>query len=66
AGDDGHILMADKLAEELAALKDEYRAVIKPICEVFDIKHGQKLRLYSAYSTEFGNPSLPTKVPRVG
>jgi class 3 adenylate cyclase len=65
AGDEGHILLADNLAEELVALKDEYRAVIRPICDVFDIKHGQKVRLYSASSAEFGNPNLPAKVPKV-
>ena len=65
AGDNGHILLADKLAEELIALKDEYRSAIRPICQVYEIKHGQKITLYSAYSQEFGNPELPAKVPRM-
>jgi KaiC/GvpD/RAD55 family RecA-like ATPase len=63
AGDNGHILLADKLAEELIALKDEYRAIIKPICQMYEIKHGQKITLYSAYSQDFGNPEMPTRVP---
>jgi hypothetical protein len=65
AGDNGHILVADKLAEELIALKDEYRLIIKPICQEFEIKHGQKIMLYSAYSNDFGNSNLPARVPRV-
>lgn len=65
AGDNGHILLADKLAEELIALKDEYRSIIKPICQVYEIKHGQKIALYSAYSHDFGNPELPARVPRI-
>jgi KaiC/GvpD/RAD55 family RecA-like ATPase len=65
AGDNGHILLADKLAEELIALKDEYRSIIKPICEIYEIKHGQKIALYSAYSQNFGNPELPAKVSRI-
>lgn len=65
AGDNGHILLADKLAEELIALKDEYREIIKPICQVYEIKHGQKITLYSAYSHDFGNPELPARVPRI-
>jgi KaiC/GvpD/RAD55 family RecA-like ATPase/class 3 adenylate cyclase len=65
AGDDGHILLADKLAEELIALKDKYRSIIKPICQVYEIKHGQKITLYSAYSHDFGNPELPARVPHI-
>lgn len=64
AGDSGHILLAGNLAAELIALKDEYRLLIKPVCEVYEIKHGQKITLYSAYSDEFGNPELPARVPR--
>lgn len=64
AGDSGHILLTSKLAEELTALKDEYRSVIKPISDVYEIKHGQKIGLYSAYSHDFGNPEMPTKVPQ--
>jgi len=63
-GDDGHILLADKLAEELIALKDDYRRVIKSIYTKLEIKHGQKIGLYSAYSSDFGNPELPKKLHR--
>ena len=60
-GDNLHILIADKLAEELIALKDEYRDIITQIAE-YEIKHGQIIKLYSVYSKEFGNPNLPEKV----
>jgi KaiC/GvpD/RAD55 family RecA-like ATPase/class 3 adenylate cyclase len=62
AGDNGHILIAEKLAEELISLKDEYRKIINPISNKFRIKHGQEIKLYSAYSDEFGNPQIPAKV----
>lgn len=62
AGDNGHILIAEKLAEELILLKDEYRTVIKLISNKYRIKHGQEIKLYSAYSNDFGNPQIPAKV----
>ncbi len=62
AGDNGHILLAEKLAEELISLKDEYRRVINVISNKYKIKHGQEIKLYSAYSDDFGNPQIPSKV----
>jgi KaiC/GvpD/RAD55 family RecA-like ATPase len=62
AGDNGHILIAEKLAEDLISLKDEYRQTIKLISSTYRVKHGQKIKLYSAYSDDFGNPKMPTKV----
>lgn len=59
-GDSGHILIADILAEQLIALKDEYRVMINPIGN-YRIKHGQTIKLYSAYSQDFGNPDPPVK-----
>ena len=60
-GDNFHILLADRLAEELIGLKDEYRATIKYVVD-YQVKHGKRIKLYSAYSKEFGNPQQPTKV----
>jgi KaiC/GvpD/RAD55 family RecA-like ATPase len=60
-GDSFHILLADRLAEDLIALKHEYRTTIKPIVD-YKIKHGQTIKLYSAYSKEFGNPKPPSKI----
>lgn len=61
-GDNGHILLADNLAETLMNLKDEYREIIKPISAAYKIKHGQQLKLYSAYSSDFGNPAVPMRI----
>jgi hypothetical protein len=60
-GDTNHILLDDRLAEELVALKDEYRLAIRPIVD-YKIKHGQTIKLYTAFSKEFGNPKPPTKI----
>jgi len=60
-GDNFHILLADRLAEELIGLKDEYRSTIKYVAD-YQIKHGQRIKLYSAFSKEFGNPQQPSKV----
>lgn len=62
AGDEGHILLAGNIAEDLIALKDEYRSFIRLISDSYEIKHGQKIRLYSAHSADFGNPRLPSRV----
>lgn len=62
AGDEGHILLAGNMAEDLIALKDEYRSFIRLISDSYEIKHGQKIRLYSAHSADFGNPRLPSRV----
>ena len=61
-GDDGHILLADSIAETLTELKDEYRAIIKLVSNDCRIKHGQRLGLYSAYSDDFGNPLRPSRI----
>ena len=61
-GDDGHILLADNIAEALVNLKEEYRKVIRPVGSGYKIKHGQLLTLYSAFSQDFGNPAIPTRI----
>jgi KaiC/GvpD/RAD55 family RecA-like ATPase/class 3 adenylate cyclase len=60
-GDDRHILLSGNLADQLIALKDEYKEMIKYIGD-YSIKHGQTVRVYSAYSSDFGNPELPRKM----
>jgi KaiC/GvpD/RAD55 family RecA-like ATPase len=60
-GDNFHILLTDRLAEELISLKDEYKGAIRPLTNV-RIKHGQTIKLYSAFSDEFGNPRSPSKI----
>ncbi len=60
-GDNMHILLSDPLASQLISLKDEYKTVIRAISD-YNIKHGQSIKLYSAYSHDFGNHNLPAKV----
>jgi hypothetical protein len=59
-GDDKHILIERGLAESLMALEDRYREIIKPLGNYL-IKHGQVIKMYSAYSEDFGNPITPSK-----
>ena len=59
-GDNKHILIERGLAESLMALEDRYREIIKPLGN-YHIKHGQIIKMYSAYSEDFGNPIIPSK-----
>jgi hypothetical protein len=59
-GDDGHILLSTRTAEDLREISDEYKQIIKPLYD-YITKHGQKLFLYSAYGEGFGNPKMPIK-----
>jgi archaellum biogenesis ATPase FlaH len=60
-GDGGHILLAGPLAESLLTLDDKYRNIIKLLGD-FQVKHGQIIKIYSAYSpNEFGNPVTPAR-----
>lgn len=59
-GDDAHILLSPRLAEDLRELSDEYKKIIKPVHD-FTIKHGQTMLIYSVYGNGFGNPKHPTK-----
>lgn len=60
-GDNLHILIVDKLAEELISLSDEYKSIIKLVSD-YEIKHGQTIKVYSAYSEDFGNSTVPEKI----
>ena len=59
-GNDSHILLTQRLAEDLIELSDDYKQYIKPI-DNFKIKHGQSISIYSAYGDDFGNPNPPVK-----
>lgn len=61
-GDEGHILLEGSLAEKLMVLSPEYASVIKLLNSDFQIKHGQRIRLYSAYSADFGNANQPSRL----
>jgi hypothetical protein len=57
-GDDGHILLSARIAEDLREISDQYKKIIRPLYD-YTTKHSQKLFLYSAYGKGFGNPKLP-------
>ena len=60
-GDGGHILLAGPLAESLLTLDDKYRSIINLLGD-YQVKHGQIIKIYSAYSSnEFGNPAMPVR-----
>jgi hypothetical protein len=59
-GDDWHILLSTRMAEDLREISDEYRQMIKPVHD-FTIKHGQTMLIYSAYGKGFGNQKHPSK-----
>jgi archaellum biogenesis ATPase FlaH len=60
-GDGGHILLAGPLAESLLTLDDKYRGMINLLGD-YQVKHGQIIKIYSAYSgNEFGNSAVPTR-----
>ncbi len=59
-GDDSHILLSPRMAEDLRELSDEYRQIIKPVHD-FSIKHNQTILIYSAYGRGFGNSKPPIK-----
>ncbi len=60
-GDGSHILIEGSMAESLMALDDKYRAMINPLGN-YQIKHGQVIKMYSAYSDDFGNSEKPAKL----
>lgn len=59
-GDDGHILLSSRLAEDLREISDEYQKIIKPIHD-YTLKHDITMLVYSAYGDGFGNKKIPTK-----
>ena len=60
-GDGGHILLAGPLAESLLTLDDKYRGMINLLGD-YQVKHGQIIKIYSAYSgNEFGNSATPAR-----
>ena len=60
-GDGGHILLAGPLAESLLTLDDKYKGMINLLGD-YQVKHGQIIKIYSAYSgNEFGNSTVPAR-----
>ena len=61
-GDDNHILLDNGLAHSLITLDDKYKDIIHYIGD-YQIKHGQIIKLYSAYQENiFGNKDIPVKM----
>lgn len=63
-GDSWHILITENFAMQLKPLYEEYRNNIKLIGS-YEIKHGEKINVYSAYSNDYGNPELPEKFKKI-
>ncbi|HJU59758.1 MAG TPA: ATPase domain-containing protein [Nitrososphaeraceae archaeon] len=61
-GDNNHILIDGGLAHSLITLDDKYKEIIHYIGD-YQIKHGQIIKLYSAYKENyFGNKDIPVKM----
>ena len=59
-GEEGHILLSARIAEDLRELSDNYKKIIHPV-GIYSFKHGQNAFIYSAYGEGFGNPKPPSK-----
>jgi archaellum biogenesis ATPase FlaH len=59
-GDSWHIMLAENLANQLKPLTEEYRNNIKEMGE-YEIKHGEKIKVFCTYSEDYGNPETPEK-----
>ncbi len=61
-GDNNHILIDGGLAQSLITLDDKYKEIIHYVGD-YQIKHGQIIKLYSAYKENyFGNKDIPVKM----
>lgn len=56
-----HILLDDKVADELTELEDKYKKSIHYVGET-TIKHGKIKKIYSAYGNGFGNKTTPNNI----
>ena len=59
-GDSGHILLSQRIAEDLAQ-HERWRPDLHQVGEI-EVKHGVRLRLANFYSDKFGNPNVPNKL----
>lgn len=60
-GDEGHILLSARVAEDLMELSAEYSQILHPL-ERVAVKHKVNVLVYSAFGEDFGNQKLPTKI----
>src|SRR5437763_265835 len=59
-GDGGHILLSQRLADDLAHYR-QWQPQLHDLGAV-EVKHGVRLRIFNLYNKELGNPELPEKL----
>ena len=59
-GDSGHILVSQRIAEDLAQY-EQWQGLLHPLGEV-EVKHGGRLRLFNLYDAKIGNGHAPKAV----
>jgi TolB-like protein/Tfp pilus assembly protein PilF len=59
-GDAGHILLSQRVAEDLAEYR-QWSQYLHALGEC-EVKHGLKVSLTNLYGDDFGNPAVPAKV----
>jgi TolB-like protein len=63
-GDAGHILLSQRVAEDLAQFR-EWNASVHDVGEA-KVKHETKVRLFNFFGDGFGNAALPAKLKKSG
>ena len=59
-GDAGHILLSQRVAEDLAQYS-EWQSQLHDLGEV-EVKHGVRVHVFNLYNKELGNPEVPEKL----
>ena len=59
-GNENHILVSKRIAEDLMKLTREYKSLFHSIGK-YEIKHGEKIEIYNVYGKGFGNKIFPRK-----
>src|SRR5213082_4108619 len=59
-GDAGHILLSQRVAEDLAQY-GEWQSQLHDLGEV-EVKHGARVHVFNLYNKELGNPEVPEKL----
>src|SRR5213080_4662750 len=59
-GDAGHILLSQRVAEDLAQY-GEWQPQLHDLGEV-EVKHGARIHLFNLYNKDLGNPEVPEKL----
>src|SRR5438874_3622508 len=59
-GDAGHILLSQRVAEDLAQY-GEWQSQLHDLGDV-EVKHGARIHVFNLYNKELGNPEVPDKL----